>query len=473
MSREKDLAKNIGIISIGTICTKLVSFFLLPLYTGILSTDEYGIVSIFNTAMSLVMPLLTLQIENCLFRFLIDVRDSKEEKAKLISSSFFFILIQSIIYFAIFALIFPFINSNYKIFLIINIIANSILALFLQICRGIGDNKTYSLTGFITASITILLNVLFLTVFKMNVSGMLLATLIGYISGIIYIFIKIKLYSFIDFKKVDKKILKSILQYSVPMVPNNLSWWIFDSSDRFIVLYILGLGFTGLLDIAYKFSSAFALVFNIFNTGWIESVSVHIKEKDFPDYFNKVYNILFFLFVSLALVLIAIMPFAFKILINEKFSSAYGLIPIAIISQIFSVQVGLISTIYIAKKETKVLARTSFISALINVVVHLSLIKFIGLYAAVVSTLVSFMFFAIYRTIDINKKYIKIKHNKLKIIFSSIVLVIILLSYYYNNYYSNIISIILAIFYACIINKKSINFIFSLVRKKLKGSEKI
>src|SRR5574344_1366525 len=467
MSREKDLAKNIGIISIGTICTKLVSFFLLPLYTGILSTDEYGIISIFNTAMSLVMPLLTLQIENGIFRFLIDVRDSKEEKAKLISSSFFFILIQCIIYFVIFALIFPFINSNYKIFLIINIIANSSLALFLQICRGIGDNKTYSLTGFITASITILLNVLFLTVFKMNVSGMLLATLIGYISGIILIFIKIKLYSFIDLKKVNKKILKSILQYSVPMVPNNLSWWIFDSSDRFIVLYILGLGFTGLLDIAYKFSSAFALVFNMFNTGWIESVSVHIKEKDFPDYFNKVYNILFFLFISLALVLIAIMLFAFKILINEKFSSAYGLILIAIISQIFSVQVGLISTIYIAKKETKVLARTSFISALINVVVHLSLIKFIGLYAAVVSTLVSFMFFAIYRTIDINKKYIKINVSKLNMICSVPIFGLIILFYYLN-----IIGLILSIIYLIFINKKSISIILKLIRKKSFGGEK-
>ena len=49
MSREKQLAKNTLIITVGKVCTQLISFFLLPLYTGILSTEEYGIVDLLNT----------------------------------------------------------------------------------------------------------------------------------------------------------------------------------------------------------------------------------------------------------------------------------------------------------------------------------------------------------------------------------------------------------------------------------------
>ena len=72
MSKEKQLLKNTGIITIGKVCTQMISFFLLPLYTAIFSTTEYGIVDLFNTIIACVLPILTLQIEQALFRFLID-----------------------------------------------------------------------------------------------------------------------------------------------------------------------------------------------------------------------------------------------------------------------------------------------------------------------------------------------------------------------------------------------------------------
>ena len=55
MNREKTLLKNTAIITIGKICTQAITFFLLPLYTSILSTEEYGTVDLLNTYISIII----------------------------------------------------------------------------------------------------------------------------------------------------------------------------------------------------------------------------------------------------------------------------------------------------------------------------------------------------------------------------------------------------------------------------------
>ena len=83
MSKEKQLMKNTAIITIGKVCTQMISFFLLPLYTAIFTTDEYGIVDLFNTIVACILPIVTLQIEQGLFRFLIDTRDDDAGKTTI------------------------------------------------------------------------------------------------------------------------------------------------------------------------------------------------------------------------------------------------------------------------------------------------------------------------------------------------------------------------------------------------------
>ncbi len=467
MSREKNLAKNTIIITIGKICTQLITFFLLPLYTGILSTEEYGTVDLLNTLVSLLLPIVTFQVEQALFRELIEVRDNEESKKKIISSGVITVIFQCIIYLIIFALISPFINNNYKFFLATNVIAYIFLSLFQQIARGLGDNKRYAIGSFISALFTILFNVLFLVVIKLGAYGMLLGTMSGQLIASLYLFISLKLYSYIKVNEYKKDIIKKLWKYSIPLIPNAISWWIFNASDRVIATMFLGVDQNGILAASLKFSSVFITFYNIFNMSWTESISVAINDEDVDDYFNKMFNIILNLFTAMSIGMISCMPFVFPIMINEKFGSGYGLVPISIIASLFNVVVGLLSVIYVAKKNTKAIANTSIVSAIINIVVHLSLIKFVGLYAAVISTFASFFIMSIYRLIDINKKYFKIKINKFLIIKTIITLIIVIPLYYINNIYLNIISLIIAIIFAWNINKKSIDIIFSFMKKKL------
>lgn len=470
MNREKNLAKNTIIITIGKICTQLITFFLLPLYTGILSTEEYGTVDLLNTLVSLLLPIVTFQVEQAVFRELIEVRGKKDKESKIISSAIITVIFQCIIYLIIFALISPFINNHYKFFLATNVVANIFLSLLLQIARGFGDNKKYAFASFISALSTIIFNVLFLVVIKLGANGMLLGTMLGQIVAAIYLFISLRLYKYLKIKDYKKEVIKSLWKYSLPLIPNAISWWVFNASDRVIASAFLGVDQNGILAASLKFSTVFITFYNIFNMSWTESISIAIKDDDVNDYFNKMINIVLRLFTAMAVGMIACMPFVFPIMINEKFSTGYGLVPISIIASLFNVVVGLISVIYVAEKNTKAIASTSIVSAVINIIVHLSLIKFIGLYAAVISTFVAFFVMSIYRFVDASRRYFKIKLDIKFIIQSIIALTFVFISYYINNIYLNAFAVLFAVLFAIYINKDSFDVIFKLFTKKLKRS---
>lgn len=465
MSREKTLVKNTAIITIGKICTQMITFFLLPLYTAILSTEEYGTVDLLNTLVSLMLPIVTFQIEQAVFRRLIDNRENKIEIKKIISTTIFTTFSQIIIYVVLFLIISPFINNDYKFFLLTNVMACIFSSIMLQIARGLGDNKNYAIGSFITAASTVALNVIFIVGFKFGAYGMLMASLFGNIFCGIYIFIIKKIYKYISIKQWDKQLLKAMWKYSLPLIPNAISWWIFNSSDRLIVTYFLGIGQNGILSAAYKFSNLYITIYNIFNMTWTESASLHIKDKDASDFLSNTMNVVLKLFTAICFGIIGFMPFVFPIMINTKFSEAYYQIPILMLSTLFNVMVGLLSVIYIAKKNTKAVAKTSVMAAIINLVVNLSLVKFIGLYAASISTLVAYLVMAIYRYIDV-QKYVKIKIDKKFLIIVFVMIPILLVSYYINNFYLNIVMLVVVCLYAALSNLKTLNIILDFIKRK-------
>ena len=115
MSREGTLIKNTAIITIGKICTQLITFFLLPLYTSLLSTQEYGIIDLLNTLVSLLVPIVTLQIEQGIFRDLIEVRGNKEKETKIISTGLIVVSVQMLGYLLLYACMSGFIHNDYKV----------------------------------------------------------------------------------------------------------------------------------------------------------------------------------------------------------------------------------------------------------------------------------------------------------------------------------------------------------------------
>lgn len=467
MSKGKDLAKNTAIVSIGKICTQLITFFLLPVYTAVLSNEEYGVVDLLNTLTSLLLPIATLQIEQGIFRYLLDCRENKEKQTTLITTVSKFILVQFAICILIFLCASPFIHNEYKYFLMANLLMGILSSISLQICRGLGDNKTYAVGSFITGALTVILNVIFIVAFKWGAYGMLIATAISNLLCAIYVFVKKKIYKYIDIKQNDKKLLKDIIKYSVPLIPNMISWWIVSASDRTIISAVIGVAQNGIYSAANKFSGIFSTLYSVFNLTWTESASININSEDRDEFFSKIFDFIVRFFGSLCLGTIAVMPFVFGILVNEKFAESYYQIPILILGSVFNILVSFLGSVYVAKKLTKEIAKTSIIAAIINIVVNIALINQIGLYAASISTVIAYFAMFIYRWIDV-KKYVSIKTNKTLIAVLSVSFLVAIITYYLKMKIISIVLLLAVIIIAIYINKDSAKYLTEIVKKRFK-----
>ena len=260
-------------------------------------------------------------------------------------------------------------------------------------------------------------------------------------------------------------------KYSIPLVPNQLSWWIINASDRTIVTYFLGVAINGIYSAANKFSAICTALFGIFTLTWTESASLHVKDNDSSEFFTGIFNTTLKIFISLCFMIIAFMPFVFKYLITGKgFASAYYQIPILLIATVFNIIVSFTGAIYVALKKSGEIAKTSIYSAIINIATNLLLIKFIGLYAASISTLLAFLSMTIYRYIDV-QKYVKLSVDKKLFIMSIIVGIMIISIYYIRNIYLCILGLLIVIIYSVYNNYKLLINSIKIIQNRLKKTK--
>lgn len=452
MNKNKELVKNTIIIFLGKACTQLISFFLLPLYTAYLTTADYGTVDLIITYVSLLVPVITVQLEMAAFRFLVDNRDNKKVTSKIITNILYCIISFATIFIIGYIILINLIDIPYKWYILLNILVTILTNLMLQISRGLGDNKEYSIGSCIAGIVTVISNVILIVFLKIGAKGMLLSSIIANCMCAIYLFSKMKVYTYIDNKLIDKEFVKKSIKYSLPLVPNGISWWIINVSDRTIISWILGVASNGIYAVSNKFSGIMTSILNIFSLSWTESASLHIEDEDRDNFFSDTINTVLKISLSFALGVIAVMPFVFSFLVNENYNEAYLYIPILMVSCVFNTVVILYSAIYIAKKMTKQVAMISIIGAVINIVINVGLIHFIGLFAASLSTAVSYLVMMIYRHFDL-KKYINITYEKGLLIKTILIFTFAIIIYYQRNLYLDVLSLIVVIIYSICMNK--------------------
>lgn len=467
MNKKKELAKNTIIIFLGKVCTQLISFFLLPLYTGYLSAKQYGTVDLIQTYVRLLVPLITIELEMGVFRFLIDARGREKDTKEVMTNNFTILFLSLFLFSIVYLVVTQFVKIDYRFLILFDVFICTITGNLLQVARGFGKTLDYSIACIITGVTTVLLNILLIVFMGMRVPGMVISMAVANGFGALYLFIKLKMYKYFKRELVDKLLIKKMVKYSAPLVPNSLSWWIVSVSDRSIVSAILGTAANGIYAVSNKFPTLLSSIFAIFNMSWCESATLHIDSSDRDEFFSDICNTIVKLFTSLGVGLIACMPFVFPILINAKYDAAYIYIPILTLGVVFNVGVSLYSSIYIAKKMTKQVASTSVMGAITNIVVNVLLIKYIGLYAAAFSTMIAYFIMMVYRHFDL-KKYLNIKYEKGLFVKIISIFTFTLILYYQRNMYLDILNLFVVVIYSIVINKEFLLGAYKTVFERLK-----
>ena len=467
MNKKKQFAKTTIIIFFGKVCTQLISFFLLPLYTAYLVKAEYGIVDLIQTYVTLFVPIITMELEMSIFRFLIDSREKEKDTEKLISNDFYVLGISLTIFTILYFIVTSFVNIPFRFVIWIDVIVCVLSGNFLQVARGFGKTLDFSISCILTGLTTVCSNIFLIVYCGMQAEGMIISMALANFVCAFYLFIRLGLIKKIHFNLVDHKLLKEMYKYSIPLVPNGISWWIVNVSDRSIISLILGAAANGVYAISNKFPTILSSLTGIFNLSWSESASLHINSPDRDEFFSDIANTIMKLFVALGVGMIACMPFVFPIMINKEYDDAYFYIPPLVLATIFNVAICLYSQIYLAKKMSKQVATTTIIGAIINIVINVIFIKYIGLFAAAISTTISYFVMFFYRHIDL-KKYVNIQYEKGLFLKSFCIFIFAIFFYYYNQWYTNIISLIVVCIYAFLTNYDFLKSSFLTIFHKIK-----
>ena len=469
MSREKKLFNNTLILTFGTIIPKLSSLVTLPIITAELTKAQYGTYDLINILATLFLPIATLQIQAAAFRYLIEMRGNENKKKEIITNIFIFIVTVSAIALLALFLILRNISNVMKILICIYFLVDTLISAARQVTRGLSFNKKYSLSAVINCIINLILILVLISWKNYSLLGLLIATIVPLLIALCYLIVSCKLYSFIDLRLISKSVIKEMLLYSWPMVPNSLSSWVMTVSDRLVVTYFLGIEVNAIYAIANKLPSLFIMIQGTFSLAWQENASLAVNDSDNELYYNKMFDSIFSILVGVMAILIATTPILFFILIKGNYQEAYYQIPILYMGVFFASLASFLAGIYIANKETKKVGLSTTLAAICNFLIDICFINIIGLYAASISTMVSYMILFAYRMYDI-QKFQTIKYNLKKIILSVMLLGFMCVICYKQSNVLNIINILLGGGFAFIMNRSLLigicKFIYIKINKK-------
>jgi len=207
----------------------------------------------------------------------------------------------------------------------------------------------------------------------------------------------------------------------------------------------------GIYAVASKFSSIINVIYSVFNMAWTETVSLYINDEDRDEFLSTMINELYNIFFAVCIGVISCMPFVFKYFVNEEYGEAYMYIPILMMAVFAQIVCGLFSVIFMAKKDTKENAKTAFLAAIINIIFNILFIKWLGLYAAAISTLVAYLSMAVYRYVSV-QKYVRIKIKSKVLVGSAIMCILACFAYYYEGFLIKVFALASVVLYAIITN---------------------
>lgn len=390
--KYRDLSVNTLIFTISSFGSKFISFFLVPLYTAVLTTSEYGNVDLMTTTAQLLIPVLTLNVQDAVLRFTLD-NDCKKEDVIFVSSRT--ILLSSVFFLAVLYLVKRLriidITNNYLIFLFCSYLMGTINNSLGMYLRSTGRIKVMGICGIVNTFITCISNVILLLFAKLGVNGYMIAYISGTLVANIGMFIFGNVWHDLQIGKWNMPLAKSMFAYGIPLVANSIAWWINNASDRYILSFFCGTALNGIYSVSYKIPSILAMVQSTFYNAWSVSAITEYDKDDSDGFIGNVFTLYITLSITLCSGVMLFNPFLAKIVYSNDFFSAWKYVPLLLVATTFNGLGLFLGCIFTAVKRTKDISTTTITGAAINTVLNFALIPRLGATGAAFATLIGYL----------------------------------------------------------------------------------
>lgn len=390
VGRYRKLAKNTLIFALGTLGSRSIAFFMLPLYTRLLTQRDYGILDIFQTTVSLLVPVLSLEIVEAVFRFSMD--EAKEGAKRIISTALLFTFLLLLVSFGlipvfarleIFRMHLPYFYAIWFLTVLLGGVK--------QYVRALGQVKIFAWSDILYVLIFAGFNVVFMVLFHMGLRGYLLSYALAQVVSFFFVASAGRVFSKLSLKFFDQKLLRGMLSYSLPLIPNALMWWVMNVSDRYLILHFLGLEANGLYAVACRFPMLLSVVTGVFFPAWQISAVEEFNARDRNQYYAEIFALYSSALFILAGAVLLFLPEITGLFVAPNFHEVWKYVPFLLFGTIFHAFASFLGTVYIASKKTLGAFLTTALGGLTNFLLNLLFIPWWGIQGAAFTTMVGFL----------------------------------------------------------------------------------
>lgn len=430
MDEYVQFIKRIGIVGISNILISLSGLIFIPIITKNFSTADYGVWAQVNTLIALVPNIVNLGLPYTMVRFL-----AAEKDKSVIKQSFYsmmLLVLASTLVMIVLFLIFShqiadaLFDGSMQIMLIVTVISflaciNLMLLSYFRTFQQIGFYSTFLvLQTYIGVGASIILTLM---------NNPIEVVVLGLLSGYLFVFIAMAVLIVKDLGLTTKfKSLKEELKFAIPTVPNNVSSWVVDSSDKFVIGIFLGSAAVGCYSPGYALGSILLMFLTPFAV---------LLPAVLPEYFeagdmDKVdtflsYSMKYYLLITIpAAVGMSLLskPLLYILTTTVIADNGFMITPLVAVGAIFMGIYGIVNNIIILEKKTTILGYIWISVAVLNIVLNIFSVPYLGIYGAGLATLICY-FFAFAVTLIYSNKYARLPFDYMsiaKILISSVIM---------------------------------------------------
>lgn len=382
MSKELSLGKLTLLYSIGNFASKVISLLLFFVYTYYLSKENIGYFDLLLTTVGWITPIVSLQVSESVLRWTIS---SKDDHHRVATGSIVSIAINTTIFIALFFIASYFYEFNHKYLIAIFIIVQTIYPVILQFARGTGNNRIYVISGVLYSALYTFFSLLGIITLNLKIEGLIIANILAVLFTVAYLSWQINFLKFINFRKFDLSFTKEMLKYSIPLIPNTLSWWAISTIDRYVVLVYLGASSNGLFAVGMKFPTILLMITNIFGMAWQEKGIKSFNDENRNSYYSNIFDKYFTGLFTLIILLICSTKLILHFVVPDNYYEVWTFIPFLYFAVGFQALSAFYGVGYIGSKNTKGALETTIYGVVVAIVLNLILVPRIGLLGSSIS----------------------------------------------------------------------------------------
>lgn len=399
MNRKKKLFFNMGVLAFGTFGSKIVVFLLMPFYTAWLSTEQYSAAELISSTANLLIPLACVGIVNGIFRF---AAERESDKRAVFSTSVALLGIGSLVFLALSPLLGLIDLLDGWVWLVIcYVLSANLQSVCAQYVRAVDRTTLFSVQGILNTLLTVLFNILFLAVWEMGVLGYVLSVIVGNLLTTLFLVIVARLWRVFSVRAINRRMMRDLLVFSLPMVPTTVCWLITDLSDRYMVSYFCGGAVNGIYSAAYKIPTVVTLMSGVFMQAWqFSAVAESSDEEGCRAFYSEVFRGFLSVTAIGSVWLVVLAKPLSNILLNRAYFDAWRYMPTLLCAAAVEAIVAFLATVYMVKKKSMHSFLTAMIGTLLNLLLNFYLIPEWGALGAAVATLTAYVAVWIARMID-------------------------------------------------------------------------